>query len=104
MAVYKRKYTRYSGPLTGELWRFAILPRDMLQTFFSKRMNGAAFMLALVPHLIALVLIYLRSHIDALVVLDLRDAARELQFLSIDGRFFFTLFAAETFISFGLIA
>jgi ABC-2 type transport system permease protein len=104
MAVYKRKYTRYSGPLTGELWRFAILPRYMLQTVFSKRMNGAAFMLAMVPHLIALVLIYLRSHIDALIGLGLAEPARDLQFLNINGEFFFTLFAVETFISFAIIA
>jgi ABC-2 type transport system permease protein len=104
MAVYKRKYTRYSGALTGELWRFAILPRYMLQTVFSNRLNAGAFVLALVPHLIALVLIYLRSHIDALIGLDMREPARELQYLSIDGNFFLTLFAVETFISFAIVA
>jgi ABC-2 type transport system permease protein len=76
----------------------------MLQTVFSKRLYGAAFMLALVPHLIALVLIYLRSHIDALIGLGMGSAARDLQFITIDGNFFLTLFAVQTFISFAIVA
>jgi len=103
MAVYKRTFTRYSGPLTDERWRFLILPRYMLKSVFSTRWSSSALVLALVPHLIALVMIYLRSHIDALVALSFQGA-RNLQFVSIDGHFFLTLFAAETFISFAIVA
>lgn len=104
MAVYKRTYTRYSGPLTNERWRFTILPRFMLKTVFSSRMISAGLVFAMIPHLIALVLIYLRSNLDGLVALQLQDMAQELQFLNIDGRFFLTLFAVETFISFSIVA
>jgi ABC-2 type transport system permease protein len=104
MAVYKRTYTRYTGALTNERWRFLILPRYMLQSVFSKRFTGAAFMLALVPHLIAMVLIYLRGNATAFIGLDMPEAARSLGFLSIDGNFFLTLFAAETFLSFAIVA
>jgi ABC-2 type transport system permease protein len=102
MAVYKRTYTRYAGTLTNERWRFAILPRYSLQSIFGTRLRSAAFILALVPHLIALIVIYLRSHIDALVALGID--AQDLQYLSIDGGFFFTLFSVQTFISFFIIA
>jgi ABC-2 type transport system permease protein len=102
MAVYKRTYTRYSGPLTDERWRFAILPRYALQSVFTSRFHTAAFILALVPHLIALVMIYFRSNIDALAVFDID--VRELEFLSINGGFFLSLFVVETIISFFIVA
>jgi ABC-2 type transport system permease protein len=102
MAVYKRTYTRYTGSLTDERWRFSILPRYALRTVTGSRFYTGALILALVPHLIALIMIYLRSHIDSLAALglDLSD----LQFLRIDGSFFFGLFVVETFISFFMVA
>ena len=102
MAVYKRTYTSYSGPLTPERWRFTILPRYALSTVLNSRFYLAAFFLALVPHLIALLLIYLISHIDALRALNI-DAS-ELQFIAVDGGFFYNLFLVETFISFFMVA
>jgi ABC-2 type transport system permease protein len=102
MAVYKRTYTRYSGPLTSERWRFTILPRYALQSVLASRFYAGAFILALVPHLIALLLIYFRSHIDALIGLGID--ARALEILSIDGGFFLQLFVVETFISFFMVA
>jgi ABC-2 type transport system permease protein len=102
MAVYKRTYTRYSGPLTDERWRFTILPRYAFQTVLASRFYTGAFILALVPHLIALLLIYFRSHIDALVGLGLD--AQGLEILSVDGGFFIQLFTVETFISFFMVA
>lgn len=103
MAVYKRTYTRYSGPVTDQRWRFLILPRYALRVVFGTRFGAAAYMLAFVPHLIALTLIYLRGHIDALVAIDIQGA-RALQFLSVDGGFFLTLFTFETVIAFFLVA
>ena len=102
MAVYKRTYTRYSGPLTNERWRFTILPRYALQSVVASRFYTGAFIVALVPHLIALMLIYFRSHIDSLMGLGID--ARGLQILTIDGGFFIQLFAVETFISFFMVA
>jgi ABC-2 type transport system permease protein len=102
MAVYKRTYSRYSGPLTNERWRFTILPRYALQTVLASRFYTGAFILALVPHLIALLLIYFRSHIDALSGLGID--ARGLQIISVDGGFFLQLFIVETFISFFMVA
>jgi ABC-2 type transport system permease protein len=76
----------------------------MLQSVFSRRFTGAAFMLALVPHLIAMVIIYLHANAAAFIPLDMPEAARGLGLLSIDGNFFLTLFAVETFLSFAIIA
>ena len=99
MAVYKRNYKRYEGDLTDQRWRFAILPRYAFQTVFESKMMTSFFTLCFLPHLIALVLIYLRYNLGAIAALDLQ----ELQFLNIDGDFFRRLFTIETFLSFLLI-
>ena len=103
MAVYKRTYSRYAGPLTSERWRFTILPRFTLKSTFGMRFSTIGLMLALLPHLIAAVIIYLRSNIDALLALNIQ-LAPALQFVSVDGNFFLILFTAETFISFFIVA
>jgi len=103
MAVYKRTYTRYTGSLTDERWRFAILPRFALKTVFESKLNLLLFIGSFLPHLIAAVLIYFRSHLDALMSLA-PDAAQGLQFITIDGTFFLTIFIIETFTSFFLVA
>lgn len=102
MAVYKRTYTRYAGDLTNERWRFTILPRYALRTIFDSKLHLAFFGAALLPYLVSLVLIYLRSHLDALMALNLD--LDDLQFLHINATFFLTIFIIETFISFFLIA
>ena len=103
MAVYKRTYSRYSGPLTSERWRFTILPRYTLRSVFSAKISTVVLVLAQVPHLIATILIYLRSNIDALAAVGIRPGIG-LQLISIDGSFFLTVLTVETFISFFIVA
>jgi ABC-2 type transport system permease protein len=103
MAVYKRTYTRYTGNLTDERWRFTILPRFALKTVFESKLNLLLFIGGFLPHLVGAILIYLRSHLDALMSLA-PEAAQGLQFLRIDGTFFLTIFVIETFASFFLVA
>ena len=103
MAVYKRTYTRYSGDLTNERWRFAILPRYALKTVFESKLNTTLFTISFLPHLVSIVMIYFRSHLDALLTLA-PGPARALQFLTIDGNFFLTVFSIETMLSFFLVA
>src|SRR6185295_3704510 len=88
--------------LTPEPWRFTILPRYSLSAIFSSRFYAAALLLGLVPHLIALLLIYLHSHIDALATLGIDGS--ELRLFDIDGGFFYNLFVVETFASFFMVA
>ena len=47
MAVYKRTYTRYTGNLTNERWRFTILARYAIKTIFESKVNTILFMIAL---------------------------------------------------------
>ena len=38
MAVHKRAYRPYEGPLTSERWRFLVLPRYGLLELFESRL------------------------------------------------------------------
>jgi ABC-2 type transport system permease protein len=99
MAVYKRNYKRFEGQLTDPLWRFTILPRYSLQTVFESKLVTAFVTFCFLPHLVALILIYLKYNLGALGALNLGF----LQFLKIDGEFFLTLFIAQTYLSFFLV-
>ena len=99
MAVYKRNYKRFDGPLTDQRWRFTILSRYAFQTVFESKLLTSYFTMCLAPHLVALVLIYLRYNAGALKSLDLPA----MQYLNINGNFFLTLFEVETYMSFLLI-
>jgi ABC-2 type transport system permease protein len=103
MAVYKRTYTRYTGNLTNERWRFTILARYAIKTIFESKVNTSLFMGALMPHVISIVLIYLRSHLDVLLQLDF-EPLEAVRFVTIDGNFFLGVFMIETFASFFLVA
>ena len=62
MAVYKRTYTTYDGTLTGQFWRFTVLPRFLLQNAFESRLMTAFCTMCFVPHVVALCIIYLRNN------------------------------------------
>jgi ABC-2 type transport system permease protein len=99
MAVYKQNYKRYQGSLTARFWRFTILPRYAFQTVFDSKLMTSFFSFCFLPHLIALILIYLKYNAGALSNLQVQP----LQLLEIDGNFFLYLFAAETYMSFLLV-
>src|ERR1700733_9198108 len=97
MAVYKRNYKRFDGPLTDQRWRFTILPRYAFQTVFQSKLLTTYFNLCLLPHLAALVLIYLHYNPGGL------KSLQALRYLEINGNFFVNLFEVETYMSFLLI-
>jgi ABC-2 type transport system permease protein len=59
MAVYKRTYKAYRGPLTPAWSRFAVLSRYGFSTLFTSRWFTAYTVLCLIPFLVGLVFIYL---------------------------------------------
>jgi ABC-2 type transport system permease protein len=99
MAVYKRNYKRFHGDLTDQWGRFTVLPRYAIQTVFESKALTSYFTLCLIPHFIAMVLIYLHHNLGALKSLDLTV----LQHVEINGNFFLSLFEVETYMSFLLV-
>jgi ABC-2 type transport system permease protein len=61
MAVYKRSYRTYEGTTTAQRWRFLVLTRYGFAGMFDSRPFTVAFVLSLVPFLLALVMMYV-SH------------------------------------------
>lgn len=99
MAVYKRNYKRFDGPLTDQTWRFTILPRYSFQNVFESKLMTSFFSFCFLPHLVALILIYLKYNSGALGSLNLGF----LQLLKVDGDFFLNLFTAQTYLSLFLV-
>ncbi len=61
MAVYKRSYRPYAGPLTPERWRFLVVPRYALQELVESRVLMAFVVLCLFPFVAEAVGIYIAN-------------------------------------------
>ena len=86
MAVYKRGYRPYRGPLTGRMARFLVLPRTAWRRLYQQRLVPLLTMLAFVWPLLCAGFIYLTNHATLLQGLD-----REFrQFIQVDASFFAT--------------
>jgi len=71
MAVYKRTYKAYKGPLTPAWSRFTVLSRYGLKTLFDSRPFTAYTVLCFIPFLIGLAYIYIVNSPTAQAVLGL---------------------------------
>jgi ABC-2 type transport system permease protein len=84
MAVYKRGYRRYRGPLAGRWTRFMVLPRSAWRRLYQQRLVLTLTILAFIWPLICAAFVYLTNHADLLQGLD-----REFrQFIQVNGTFF----------------
>lgn len=86
MAVYKRGYTPYRGPLTGRWERFLVLPRHAWRGLYQQRLVLMLTVLAFVWPILCTGFIYLSNHASLLQGLD--PEFREL--IKVDGSFFAT--------------
>ena len=96
MAVYKRRYNPYDGPLTPEQSRFLVLTRYALAELFRSRVFVLLFVLALVPILFFAIYIFLVNSNAVQLVVQLRVAGG----LAIESEFFFTLIMIQTQLAF----
>jgi ABC-2 type transport system permease protein len=71
VAVHKRAYRPYEGPLTAERGRFLVLPRYGLLELFESRLLTVFFVLCFVPILIAASAIYLANSPAARALLEM---------------------------------
>ena len=84
MAVYKRGYRRYCGPLTGRWARFMVLPRHAWGRLYQQRLVILLTMAAMVWPVLCAGFIYLTNHAELLQGME--EEFR--QFIQVDGRFF----------------
>jgi ABC-2 type transport system permease protein len=69
MAVYKRSYRGYAGPLTAEWSRFAVIPRYAYRDLFHSKIMTAFFVLCYVAPLVYLFLLYFAHNFARLAAL-----------------------------------
>jgi ABC-2 type transport system permease protein len=84
MAVYKRGYQRYRGPLTGHFARVMAMPRFARERLAQQRLVTVLLIVAMVWPLLCALFIYISNHAELWRGLD-RDF---LGFLEIKGKFF----------------
>lgn len=84
MAVYKRGYRRYDGPLTSPWTRFMVLPRYAWRDLYQQRLVVLLTMAAFVWPLLCAGFIYLANRVELLQGLD-----REfVELIQVNGVFF----------------
>src|SRR4029453_13668834 len=84
MAVYKRGYRRYDGPITGSWTRFMVLPRYAWERLYQQRLVLFLTIVGFILPLLCPGFIYPPNHAELLQGLD-RDFR---EFIQVDGRFF----------------
>ena len=84
MAVYKRGYKRYEGPLSGRLARLMVLPKYAWRNLLKKRLMISFLIMSMFYPLACIAFIYLSNNIEML--LDVSPGFKE--FIQVDSRFF----------------
>jgi ABC-2 type transport system permease protein len=100
MAVYKRTYRGYAGPLTPTWSRFLVLYRAARRTVFRSKFPTTFFILSFFFPLLCLLGVYANAHLEAFSFLGRRSGP----FLNVDNSFFFMLLSVQGGFAFLLTA
>ncbi|MCP5119197.1 MAG: hypothetical protein GY953_51000 [bacterium] len=100
MAVYKKTYSRYDGPLTASWSRFLILPRFGFEEMRRSRFYSTFFLATMIGPVVCALIIYLRHNLSALESLDINPAA----IVSIDANFFLFFLGLQSMLAFFVAA
>jgi ABC-2 type transport system permease protein len=73
MAVYKRTYRAYDGPLTNPTWRFLVLQRYAFRSIFKSRFLLIGYMACLIPPIIAMCVLYLNQNAAVLTAVNAKS-------------------------------
>jgi ABC-2 type transport system permease protein len=87
MAVYKRGYRRYQGPIGGRWARFMVLPRFAWRRLFRRRLVNLLIIVSLLAPLWFAAYIYLCNHADLLKAFNVSGVRG---FLKVDRSLFAT--------------
>jgi ABC-2 type transport system permease protein len=100
MAVYKRNYRAYSGPLTPSWSRFLVLTRYALRNLFRSKFLLAVFVMSYFSPLICAVLMYLNHNSTIMSMLH----ARHNEVINVNGEFFLGFLGVQGGIAFFMTA
>lgn len=97
MAVYKRGYRRYQGPVTGRWDRLLVLPRFAWERMMQQRLIVIIFVVALFWPAACAAFVYLSNHTELL----LGFGSQAAEYLKVDGEFFVVFMSTQA--SFAII-
>jgi ABC-2 type transport system permease protein len=100
VAVYRRTYTSYSGPLTPAWSRFLVLFRYSRKSLFRSKLQTGLFVLCFFYPLACLLIIYIAHNLSFLE----RFGNLGGSFVRIDNRFFFAFIQVQGVLAFILTA
>ena len=98
MAVYKRTYHGYAGPLTPEWSRFTIIPRYAYRRLFQSKIMTVFFIVCFISPLVFLSLIYTANSFASIAKMFGAMDARSP--ISVDGEFFQIYLGVQCFLAF----
>ncbi len=99
MAVYKRSYRAYTGPLTPVRWRWLAITRYSLADMFASRVTTLLFVICMLPPLVMALVIYMLNSDTARALMNLRQTP-----MFINNRFFLTVFGVQGWLALFLTA
>ena len=99
MAVYKKTYRGYDGPLTAGWSRFLVIPRYAFEDLHRSRFLTIFFLASFLYPLICALIIYVQHNLSVLKVINLERAG---QLISINSSFFLTLLGWQGMLAFFL--
>jgi hypothetical protein len=99
MAVHRRAYRPYEGPLTPERWRLLVLPRYSFMELFQSQVLLAFFVLCFVPFLVELAVVYVTNSAPARALLGITSRPD-----LIGGEFFHLALGIQSTLAFLLTA
>lgn len=100
MAVYKRSYATYSGPLTPRWSRLFILTRYSAKTIFQSRIVTGLFVICFFYPLLMAAALYLNHNASVLSLLKFKGDA----LLEINGKFFLVFMTVQSSLAYLMTA
>jgi ABC-2 type transport system permease protein len=83
MAVYKRTYKSYDGPLTSPMTRFLVLQRYAFRSVFKSRMLDVGYLACFIPGILVICMLYLNQNASVLGLVG-----QKAGFIKINASFF----------------
>src|SRR6185312_4332005 len=93
LAVYKRTYKGYAGPLTHPATRFLVLQRYAFRAVFKSRMLLMAHVACFIPSILAICVLYLNQNASVLALIQQRPASSKLMDCSSSTSWRFSLYS-----------
>jgi ABC-2 type transport system permease protein len=91
LAVYKRTYKGYAGPLTHPATRFLVLQRYAFRAVFKSRLLLMGYVACFIPCILIICVLYLNQNATVLALIQ-----QKAGFIKVNGNFFLNFLAVQS--------